>query len=57
MERLGLAVLNRIDPETAAELLELAHDLRTESHDLHQFTRDINTNFDQQEKERIIESF
>lgn len=47
----------RIDPETAAELLELAHDLRTESHDLHQFTRDINSNFDQREKEQIIESF
>lgn len=45
-----------IEPETSAELLELAHQVRTESHDLHQFTRDINSNFDQSEKERIMES-
>lgn len=45
-----------LDPETSAELMELAHQTRLESHDLHQFTRDINGNFDQSEKERIMES-
>lgn len=46
-----------IEPGTAEELMELAQQARTESHDLHQFTRDINLNFDQSEKERIMESF
>ena len=46
----------KLDPETAAELMELAHQTRTESHDLHQFTREINNNFDQSEKEQIMES-
>lgn len=46
----------QLDAETSAELLELAHQLRSESHDLHQFTRDINGNFNQLEKERIMES-
>lgn len=45
-----------IEPETSAELLELAHQVRTESNDLHQFTREINSNFDQSEKERIMEA-
>lgn len=46
-----------IDPDTSTELMDLAHQVRTESHDLHQFTRDINNNFDLAEKEQIIESF
>lgn len=46
----------QLDAETSAELLEWAQQLRTESHDLHQFTRDINRNFDQSEKEWIMES-
>ena len=45
-----------LDEETSAELLELAHQQRRDSHDLHQFTREINTNFDQPEKEQIMES-
>ena len=46
----------RLEAETSAELLVLAHQARSESHDLHQFTREINRNFDQSEKERIMES-
>ncbi|PLX83694.1 MAG: hypothetical protein C0618_12280 [Desulfuromonas sp.] len=45
-----------LDTELVAELMELAHQSRTESHDLHQFTREINSHFDQADKERIMES-
>lgn len=38
------------------ELLELAEETRKNSHDLHQFTREINKSFSQPEKERIIEA-
>ena len=38
------------------ELLELAETTRRDSHDLHQFTREINWAFSQPEKERIIEA-
>lgn len=42
--------------EDLDELLELADDARRNSSDLHQFTREINKNFSQPEKERIIEA-
>jgi len=45
-----------LEPENSAELLELAHQVRSDSHDLHQFTREINSNFDQSEKEQIMDS-
>ncbi|PLY00508.1 MAG: hypothetical protein C0622_08645 [Desulfuromonas sp.] len=38
------------------ELLEVAEATRKNSHDLHQFTREINKNFTQPQKERIIEA-
>lgn len=38
------------------ELLTLAEETRINSHDLHQFTREINRSFTQPEKERIIEA-
>lgn len=38
------------------EFLEVADEIRRNSCDLHQFTREINKNFTQQEKERIIEA-
>lgn len=46
----------QLDAETSAELIDLAHQVRSDSLDLHQFTREINLNFDQSEKERIMES-
>ncbi|NOQ50914.1 MAG: TerB family tellurite resistance protein [Desulfuromonadaceae bacterium] len=39
-----------------SELLELAEEVRSNSVDLHQFTREINKAFNQQEKEQIIEA-
>lgn len=42
--------------DSLSELLELADQTRTSSHDLHQFTREINKAFTQPEKERIIEA-
>ena len=42
--------------ESLEELLELANQTRTNSHDLHQFTREINQAFSQPEKEQIIEA-
>ena len=38
------------------ELLAMADETRRKSSDLHQFTREINKSFTQQEKERIIEA-
>lgn len=38
------------------ELLAMADEARRKSSDLHQFTREINKSFTQQEKERIIEA-
>jgi uncharacterized tellurite resistance protein B-like protein len=46
----------QVAEEYQTELLELAHQLREDSSDLHQFTRDINRAFTQAEKERIIEA-
>ncbi len=40
--------------ESLVELLELATSARANSHDLHQFTREINMAFTQPEKEQII---
>lgn len=45
-----------VSEESLAELLELAEETRNNSHDLHQFTREINKAFTQPEKERIIEA-
>lgn len=45
-----------VSEESLDELLELAEETRKTSHDLHQFTRDINKAFTQPEKERIIEA-
>ncbi len=45
-----------VSEESLAELLELAEETRKDSHDLHQFTREINKAFTQPEKERIIEA-
>ena len=42
--------------DNLAELLDLAEETRQNSHDLHQFTRDINRSFSQAEKEQIIEA-
>ncbi|SHJ79200.1 Uncharacterized conserved protein, tellurite resistance protein B (TerB) family [Malonomonas rubra DSM 5091] len=42
--------------ELLAELLELAEETRSDSSDLHQFTRDINKAYSQPEKEQIIEA-
>ena len=41
---------------SVADLLELAEETRNNSHDLHQFTREINKSFNQPEKEQIIEA-
>ncbi|MCF6179882.1 MAG: TerB family tellurite resistance protein [Geopsychrobacter sp.] len=46
-----------LDDETRGELLKLAEEAKRESSDLHQFTRQINHNFSQPEKEEIILSF
>ncbi|MCW8860567.1 MAG: TerB family tellurite resistance protein [Deltaproteobacteria bacterium] len=45
-----------VTEEALEELLELADETRRNSHDLHQFTREINKNFSQSEKEQIIEA-
>ena len=45
-----------VSDESLTELLELAEVTRRSSHDLHQFTREINKAFSQPEKERIIEA-
>lgn len=45
-----------VSEESLDELLELAEETRKTSHDLHQFTREINKAFTQLEKERIIEA-
>ncbi|MCW8893415.1 MAG: TerB family tellurite resistance protein [Deltaproteobacteria bacterium] len=45
-----------VTEEALEELLELADETRRNSHDLHQFTREINKNFSQPEKEQIIEA-
>ena len=45
-----------VSAESLDELLELAEDTRKNSHDLHQFTREINQAFTQPEKEQIIEA-
>ena len=45
-----------VSDESLTELLELAEVTRKSSHDLHQFTREINKAFTQPEKERIIEA-
>lgn len=45
-----------VSAESLTELLELAETTRANSHDLHQFTREINRAFTQQEKEGIIEA-
>lgn len=45
-----------VSAESLSELLELAEETRKNSHDLHQFTREINKAFTQLEKERIIEA-
>ncbi|MDX2479337.1 MAG: TerB family tellurite resistance protein [Desulfuromusa sp.] len=45
-----------VSDESLDELLALAEETRTSSHDLHQFTREINKAFTQLEKERIIEA-
>ncbi|MCK5826777.1 MAG: TerB family tellurite resistance protein [Desulfuromusa sp.] len=42
--------------ESLNDLLELAEATRKGSHDLHQFTREINQSFTQPEKEQIIEA-
>jgi len=46
----------QVAEELQAELLELADRVRQDSSDLHQFTREINRAFSQQEKEEIIEA-
>lgn len=45
-----------VSADAVEELLELAEATRQDSHDLHQFTREINWAFSQLEKERIIEA-
>ena len=45
-----------VSEESLRELLELAEETRTNSHDLHQFTREINKAYTQSEKEQIIEA-
>jgi uncharacterized tellurite resistance protein B-like protein len=45
-----------VSAEAVEELLELATEKRHESHDLHQFTKEINWAFSQPEKEQIIEA-
>jgi len=46
----------QVDEEFQVELLELAQQARENSSDLHQFTKEINWEFSQPEKERIIEA-
>ncbi len=45
-----------VSSEYQQELLELAHEAHQGSSDLHQFTREINFAFSQEEKEQIIET-
>ncbi len=45
-----------VSETSLADLLELAEETRSNSHDLHQFTREINQSFTQPEKEQIIEA-
>lgn len=45
-----------VSAEAVEELLELAVEKRRDSHDLHQFTKEINWAFSQPEKEKIIEA-
>ncbi len=45
-----------VSAEALNDLLSLAEETRQSSHDLHQFTREINKAFTQPEKERIIEA-
>ena len=45
-----------VSEESLDDLLRLADETRQSSHDLHQFTREINKAFTQSEKERIIEA-
>ncbi len=45
-----------VSDDALDDLLELAHEARANSHDLHQFTREINKAFSQPEKEQIIEA-
>ena len=45
-----------VSEDSLQELLELAEETRTNSHDLHQFTREINKTYSQSEKEQIIEA-
>ena len=45
-----------VSDDSLTELLQLAEETRSNSHDLHQFTREINKAFTQPEKERIIEA-
>ncbi len=45
-----------VSEDSLDELLELADEARASSHDLHQFTREINKAFSQPEKEQIIEA-
>ena len=55
---LGLLLAEHFDVAASDldELLSLAEDARKNSSDLHQFTREINKNFTQPEKEKIIEA-
>ena len=46
-----------IDADMREELMQLAAETRSQSADLHQFTSQINRNFSQPEKEKIIEVF
>ncbi len=45
-----------VSEDSLASLLELAEETRKGSSDLHQFTREINKSFTQEEKEQIIEA-
>lgn len=45
-----------VSEESLGDLLTLAEKTRQSSHDLHQFTREINKAFTQDEKEQIIEA-
>ncbi len=46
-----------LNAEMCKEFMQLAEDAKKHSSDLHQFTRLVNRNFSQPEKEEIIESF
>lgn len=55
-ELLGTLLIDNfsVAEDSLAELLDLAASARKDSHDLHQFTREINVAFTQPEKEQII---